>query len=83
MPWVYAEEGEQPEIDRERLRKEYVVTQGSNFQFYLPLKNHVAEPVASCVHGFDITSMQGSNALILAYKSQVTYGHENETSISG
>ena len=72
MPWVYAEEGGQPEIDRERLRKEYVVTQGSNFQFYLPLKNHVSEPVASCVHGFDITSMQGSNALIPAYKSQVT-----------
>ncbi len=64
--YAYAETGSQPLLDRDLIRKEYVVTLGSDFQFYLPLSNsdtYGEADVQYCVHGHDVGSELSANAL--------------------
>lgn len=64
--YAYAETGMQPLLDRDLLRREYVVTLGSDFQFYLPLSNaetYGEADVQYCVHGHDLGSELSANAL--------------------
>lgn len=74
--YAYPEQGVQPVLDRDLLQKEYVITQGSNFQFYLPLTNAAAlssemsawgQPLY-CAHGFDLATELSNNALQPAVK---------------
>ena len=68
MPYAYRESGVQPQIDDDLLAKEYVVTEGSNFQFHIPLKSPIDEPLLYAVHGLDIALPMGANALQPVYK---------------
>ena len=64
--YAYKETGTQPQLDADLIRQEYVVTLGSNFQFYLPLTNGEAYndgEVMYCVHGHDLGSELSANAL--------------------
>lgn len=64
--YAYTETGTQPLLDRDLIRKEYVVTLGSDFQFYLPLANgetYGEAGVQYCVHGHDLGSELSANAL--------------------
>ena len=64
--YAYKETGTQPQLDTDLIRQEYVVTLGSNFQFYLPLTNGEAYDdgeVMYCVHGHDLGSELSANAL--------------------
>ena len=64
--YAYKETGTQPQLDADLIRQEYVVTLGSNFQFYLPLTNGEAYDdgeVMYCVHGHDLGSELSANAL--------------------
>ena len=64
--YAYKETGTQPQLDADLIRQEYVVTLGSDFQFYLPLVNGEAYgegDVMYCVHGHDLGSELSANAL--------------------
>ena len=64
--YAYKETGTQPQLDADLIRQEYVVTLGSDFQFYLPLTNGEAYDdgeVMYCVHGHDLGSELSANAL--------------------
>ena len=64
--YAYQETGTQPQLDTDLIRDEYVVTLGSDFQFYLPLANGDAYSegeVQYCVHGHDLGSDLSANAL--------------------
>ncbi len=64
--YAYPETGTLPQLQRELMRKEYTVTRGSNFQFYLPLANASSladQTVSYCAHGYDIGSELSNNAL--------------------
>lgn len=64
--YAYPETGTQPLLQRELMRKEYTVTRGSNFQFYLPLANAASlkdKTVSYCAHGYDIGTELSNNAL--------------------
>lgn len=64
--YAYKEAGTQPQLDADLIRQEYVVTLGSDFQFYLPLTNGEAYgegDVMYCVHGHDLGSDLSANAL--------------------
>lgn len=72
LAYAYLEEGDQPEIDGNRLPEEYVVTAGSNFQFHIPLKSSTDQPLYFVAHGMDIALDGGANALQPHYKPTVS-----------
>ena len=72
LAYAYLEEGDQPEIDGNRLPEEYVVTAGSNFQFHIPLKSTTDQPLYFVAHGMDIALDGGANALQPHYKPTVS-----------
>lgn len=88
MPYAYRESGVQPQIDDDLMAKEYVVTEGSNFQFHIPLKNPIDEPLLYTVHGLDIALPMGANALQPVYKPTASSAqmfqpyYENPTLVS-
>ena len=72
MPCVLPEEGIPPLLDRDLLQQEYIVTAGSSFQFYLPLLTPGSDSLHYAAHGFDISLLQGSNALQPVYPSSAS-----------
>lgn len=68
-PYAYEEEGEMPQLDRTKIRSEYTITEGSDFQFYLPVENKSKSYYYS-VHPYDVALYMPDNANTLrpAYK---------------
>lgn len=56
LPYIEKESGVKPQLDTDRMRKEYTVTRGTYFQFYLPVKGNQGEELYYRVHPFDIVS---------------------------
>lgn len=69
MPYVEEAPGGAPVLDRDKIRTEYTVTQGTNFQFYLPVTNADKEAFRYQVNPFDVSFYSNSNALQPAYPS--------------
>ena len=71
-PYATDEQGSEPQLDRSRIKKEYTVTLGSNFQFYLPTSSTANENYLYNVNGFDMSlnDMEHANALRPAYKEK-------------
>ncbi len=69
MPYAVETTTQAPELDREKIKQEYTITKGTNFQFYLPLKNTTDSDCYYNVNPFDFTSQNYPNPLKPAYKS--------------
>jgi hypothetical protein len=68
-PCAYEEQGAAPQLDRERIRSEYSVTLGSNFQFPLPVTTHDYKNYYYCVNPYDVAlGPSNSNPLRPAYQ---------------
>ena len=68
-PCAYAEQGADPVLDRNAIRTDYTVTQGTNFQFALPVTTSDATDYYYSVHPFDVALYPTySNPLRPAYK---------------
>ena len=52
-PYVVPTPGVTPELDRTQIRREYVVTRGTRFQFYLPLENSEAAQFQFAASNYD------------------------------
>lgn len=68
--YAYEEQGQAPQLDRNRMKYEYVVTTGTNFQFSIPVITQGSNDYYYSVNPFDISlyDPQHSNALKPAYK---------------
>lgn len=63
--YAYNESVEQPQLQRELIRREYTVTRGSSYQFYLPLANEADDaenPTLYAAHAFDIGTELSNNS---------------------
>ena len=71
-PYAEDEQGSAPQLDRSRIKSEYTVTLGSNFQFYLPTTTKDDGNYYYNVNSFDISKGAPDNANTLrpAYKEQ-------------
>lgn len=69
-PLAEEEAGAQPLLDRQRIKTEYTITKGSNFQFYLPTTTGKNDSYRYNAHTFDISKNDPSHANTLrpAYK---------------
>ncbi len=69
-PLAEEEAGAQPLLDRQRIKNEYTITKGSNFQFYLPTTTGKKDSYRYNAHTFDISKNDPSHANTLrpAYK---------------
>ncbi|MGI6243030.1 MAG: reprolysin-like metallopeptidase [Prevotella sp.] len=63
-PYVVPLEGEKPVLDRNALRDEYVVTKGTRYQFYIPVRNTDSRQFEYNAHQFDITLWGSETNLI-------------------
>lgn len=68
MPYVEKITTSAPVLDRTLVKKEYIVTEGSKFQFYLPLKEKTEATCYYSVNPFDFGYYNSSNALQPAYR---------------
>lgn len=68
MPYVEEIKGTSPMLDRTKIKKEYTVTEGSNFQFYLPVQGQASEDYRYNVNPFDFSYYGSENSLKPAYK---------------
>jgi hypothetical protein len=53
-PYVVPLSGEKPQLDRDAIRHEYVVTRGTRYQFYIPVKNKDTHDFQYNAHSFDV-----------------------------
>lgn len=69
-PFAEDEKGEKPLLDRQRIKTEYTITKGSNFQFYLPTVTHNGGDYLFNANTFDISKndTEHENTLRPAYK---------------
>lgn len=69
-PYAEEEKGQQPLLDRQRIKTEYTITKGSDFQFYLPTTTQNDGNYYYSVNSFDISKhdMTHANTLRPSYK---------------
>ncbi len=67
MPYAEEIRTKAPELDRTQMKKEYTVTEGTNFQFYLPVEE-AGENYFYNVNPFDFSYDRADNSLRPAYK---------------
>ena len=69
-PLAEEEAGAQPLLDRQRIKTEYTITKGSNFQFYLPTTTGKKDSYRYNAHTFDISKndTEHANTLRPPYK---------------
>ena len=69
-PYATDEQGSDPVLDRSRIKSEYTITKGSDFQFILPTTTHNDGSYAYNVNAFDISKhdMAHANCLRPSYK---------------
>lgn len=71
-PYVVPTPGVTPELDRTQIRREYVVTRGTRFQFYLPLENSEAAQFQFAASNYDRSKgNMPTNEMQPAYKAHV------------
>lgn len=61
-PLAEEEAGAQPLLDRQRIKTEYTITKGSNFQFYLPTTTGKKDSYHYNAHTFDISKNDPDHA---------------------
>lgn len=71
-PYAEDEQGSDPILDRSRIKSEYTVTLGSNFQFYLPTTTKDDGSYYYNVNSFDVSkgAPENANTLRPAYKEK-------------
>lgn len=68
MPYVEVINNEAPVIDRTRIKREYTITKGTNFQFYIPVVGEAKKDYYYNVNPFDFAPQHTENSLRPAYK---------------
>ncbi|EJW92496.1 hypothetical protein EVA_19395 [gut metagenome] len=70
-PYVEPAPGVTPVLDRTQIRREYVITQDTRFQFYIPLKNPDAAKFHFAANNYDPSNdKMPTNVMQPAYKAQ-------------
>lgn len=68
MPYAEEITTKIPELDKTQIKKEYTITTGTNFQFYLPVVGEAQKDYYYNVNPFDLSYADANNALRPAYK---------------
>lgn len=63
-PYVILQNEELPQLDEKAVKREYVVTKGTRYQFYIPVKNKNKQGFFYHAHPYDVASWGGETNLL-------------------